>query len=93
MSLRGQKFDTKYNRAQETEENRWPDILWQEETRWYFEDDSWDWAEERDWAWFYMGAPFGYCNDVAEYQQMRLLTLLRKLAISTARQQAESRGW
>lgn len=91
MSLR-RKSHQGYNRAIEKEEHHWPDILWAEETRYFFEDD-WDWQEERDWAWFYVGAPFGYCNDVAEYQQMRLLTLLRKLAIQTASKEANSRGW
>lgn len=91
MSLR-RKSNHGYNRAKESEENHWSDLLWAEEYYLIY-DDEWDFIEERDWAWYYMGAPHGYCTDVAEYQQMRLLTLLRKLAINTANDQARSRGW
>lgn len=55
---------------------------------WY--DDEWEAWGHDDWYNYYGN---GHVNDMGEYHLMKLLTLLRKLDITTARDRAKSNGW
>lgn len=88
MSLRRKKFPT-YNRMEVKEETYyWLELLFQEETSDWNDWDEYGWGI--DW-WDYAGS--GSVRNMNEYHQMRLLTLLRKLNIRTAREQVNSMGW
>lgn len=89
MSLRRKKYPT-FNRMQIKEETfYWLDL--------FFHYDDYDWDDldecggwEANW-WDYPGS--GTVNSMNEYYQMKLLTLLHKLDISTARKEVNYRGW
>lgn len=92
MSLRSFTYQG-YNRAEEKEEHHWTDLLWNEDQHFVY-DDPIDYEEELYYyQWVYIGCPYGYCNNMEEYHQMNILTLLRKFAIDTANEEARSRGW
>lgn len=88
MSWRSNKSNN-YNRTEEKEETFfWLDL--------YYSYDPYEWTDwdEFGWGiawWEYDGG--GYVANMDEYHQMHLLTLLRKLGISNARNQAINRGW
>lgn len=67
----------------------WLELLFQEEHH------DWDdWDEYGSWGidwWDYPSS--GVVNNMNEYHQMRLMTLLRKLNIRTAKEEANSWGW
>ena len=74
---------------QKEEVHYWLDLLFHEEYR------DWDdWDEYGPWGidWYdYMGS--GIVHNMNEYHQMKVLTLLRKFDIPTARYTTEERGW
>ena len=89
MSWR-RKDNNKYNRSEEVE--YWLTIV-EEQVYW---DCPWmhDWDDDDIWDhpwWNYAGG--GHVENMNEYHQMKVLTLLRKLNISAARTEAKARGW
>ena len=89
MSLRNKPG---YNRALDKEEQLyWLDQVvednWQEANDWDYDRHE-EWAEFDYWAWM-----AGSIMDINEYNQMKVLTLLRKFRLQSAKEEAEDRGW
>ena len=87
MSLRRTKWPS-YNRMEAKEETfYWMELFAEDHYGWHD-----DWPDDSAWDWYYYGAP-GYLGSMDEYHQMKVLTLLRKLSIGTAKATADDRGW
>lgn len=88
MSLRRKKYPT-FNRMQVKEETfYWLELFQCDPYEWDYWDEYGSWGI--DW-WDYPGS--GSVDNMNQYHQMKLLTLLRKLDIRTAREEANSNGW
>lgn len=90
MSLRN-RLNKSYNRAEEKDQYYWLDLIFPEDD---YHDHGYC-CEICDNPWFshydYYGS--GWINNMNEYHQMKVLTLLRSLNIKTAHTEAQDRGW
>lgn len=89
MSLRALRHKA-FNRAKELEE---VNAFWQ--SLFYEDMHDCDWWDDDYLSWYrwddYMGS--GSVENMEQYHQMHLLTLLRSLAIRTARDKTSEYGW
>lgn len=88
MSLRAIRHKV-FNRAKELEDLNvfWQSLFYEDmyERNWWYDDDDYG-----TW-WSYDGS--GSVTSMEQYHKMHLLTLLRSLAIRTAKEEANSYGW